>query len=546
MKVSLTLVSVIVVTFLVFGGTLQHDFVNFDDGIYVYENLHIQTLSWENVRWLFSNIYYTQYIPVTMFSHAVDYAIWNSDPRGHHLTNVILHSVNAGWVFLLGLISIGIARPHRSVTASPSSFFPIVGTLPFFGSVVAALFFSLHPLRAESVAWVSDRKDLLCTMFLAPSLIAYIRYASLRDSVQAKRWYVPCFVLFLLALLSKSVAVVAPVLFLLFDYLLLPAKWRKTHGRTIAEKIPFLISAASAALILVVSAPHAKVNVIVSKLTGFETILFPFYSLFFYLQKMVFPVDLAPLYPSVGIGTMVFAFAIVVGTTAACIMQAQKNHRLPILAWATFVIIQIPAIVSVFSGNQPFADRYSYLATISLCLLAGGWLEGLKVRIAKPVTRSVLLMGSAFVLVVLGVLTIRQAGHWQNSETLWTYVLANDRGTIEYLDGYVNLGQAYVEGGKHHEAKAMFRKAIALDSTDADAYYDMAYAYYYLGQVDTAMNLFRKTIVLDSIYAKAFYNIGIIHLKMNNQNAALDSLKKAARLGYVDAQGLLSKHSIAW
>ena len=129
-KVILILMVIMMVTFVVFSQTLRYEFVNYDDDIYVYENSYIQTPSAGNLWWLCSNIYYTQYIPVTMLSHAVDFAMWKFDARGHHLTNVILHTVNSGCVFLLGLMAIGIGRQGR------------LGTLPLFGSAAAALLFA--------------------------------------------------------------------------------------------------------------------------------------------------------------------------------------------------------------------------------------------------------------------------------------------------------------------------------------------------------------------------------------------------------------------
>jgi tetratricopeptide (TPR) repeat protein len=217
-----------------------------------------------------------------------------------------------------------------------------------------------------------------------------------------------------------------------------------------------------------------------------------------------------------------------------------------LLAWASFIILQIPVIVSVFSGSQPFADRYSYVSMIGFYVMAGSWV-GERVRnLARPFAGSLLLSGIGLVLVLLGVLTVRQNEYWRDSETLWKHVLVNEPRGVEYLSAYVNLGQVYVESGRYDLAKSQFQRALALDPMDADAHYNMAYAYYFEGQADTAMALFRRTIALDSMYAKAFYNIGIIHLRLNNQEAALDSLRKAAQLGFGDAQVLLRKNNIAW
>lgn len=545
-RVGLVLVAIILITFLVFSGTIRFDFVNFDDSIYVARNPLVQTLSWANVRWLFTNVYYHQYIPVTMMSHAIDYAVWKSDARGHHLTNVILHSLNAGWVFLVGLLAIGIARQRSSVHIESSSFSGLVGSLPLFGGAAAAFLFSLHPLRVESVAWVSDRKDLLCVFFLVPSFIAYIRYASLRDTSIARRWFVLCLSLFILALLSKLIAAVVPALFLLLDYLLLPKEWRRPLTRLIREKMPMLIPAVIVGIISIIAAPHAKVNVIVGKLSGVETWLFPFYSLFFYIQKTLLPVGLAPMYDSVGVGVMVMSFVVVVGIAGVCTVALLRRSYVPMLVFATSAIILLPTIAGVSSGSQPFADRYFYLAAICVCILAGGGVQTLWDRETKSASRIILSTITAVILVVLGLLASRQLEHWKNSETLWTYVLKNGSPSVEYMDGYINLEQAYLKAGKYDEAEQVFKRAVAIDSTGADAYFNMGYVWYYRGQLDSAMSLFRKTVRLDSMYAEAYYNIGVINIAMKNQPAAVDSLKKAARLGFRDAQQVLTNEGIQW
>ncbi len=545
-RLTLVLVAVVMITFLFFSGTIRFDFVNFDDSIYVAKNPLVQTLSWTNIRWLFSNVYYHQYIPVTMMSHAVDYAVWKSDARGHHLTNVVLHSLDTGWVFLFGLIAIGIARQRSSGTIDSSSFAGLVGDLPLFGAAAGALLFSLHPLRAESVAWVSDRKDLLCVFFLVPSFIAYIRYASLRDTVRARRWLCLCFSLFVLALLSKVIGAVAPAMFLLLDYLFLPKEWRRPLSRLIWEKVPMLMPAAVVVLISMLAAPHAKVNVIVGKLSGVETWLFPFYSIFFYIEKTLMPVGLAPMYPSVNVGLMIVSLVVVVGIALACIFAALRRSYAPLLAFMASVIILLPTIVGVSSGSQPFADRYFYLAATSVCVLVGGGVQRLWDRGRRSSVRITLSAMSGIVLVVLGLLTSRQVQHWQNSETLWNYVLTNGSPSVEYMDGYVNLEQAYLQAGKYNEAEEVFKRAVAIDSTGADAYFNMGYVCYYRGQLDSAMYLFRKTVRLDSTYAEAYFNIGVINIAMKNEAAAVDSLKKAAQLGFRDAQQVLAKNGVKW
>lgn len=545
-RVGIALIAIMLITFLVFSGTMRFDFVNFDDSIYVGKNPLVQTLSWANVRWLFSNVYYHQYIPVTMMSHALDYAVWKSDPRGHHLTNVVLHSFNAGWVFLLALLAIGLARRRSTGEIDATTFGGLVGNMPLFGAAAAALLFSLHPLKAESVAWVSDRKDLLCTFFLVPSFIAYIRYASLRGTARARGWFVLSVSMFVLALLSKLIAAVVPAVFLLLDYLLLPKEWRRPLSRLIWEKMAMLVPAAIVALVSMIASPHAKVNVIVGKLTGVETWLFPFYSLFFYVEKTLLPVGLAPMYGSVGVGMMVFSFVAVVAIGAFCVAAALRRSYAPLLVFGASVIILLPTIVGVSSGSQPFADRYFYLASIGVCILVGGGMQGLWERGTKSTVRLALPVAVALVLVIFGLLSFRQAGHWQNSETLWTYVLTIGTQSVEYMDGYTNLEQAYLQAGMYDAAETVFKRAVAIDSTAADAYFNMGYVCYYRGQTDSAMYLFRKTVRLDPAYAEAYFNIGVLNIAMKNEAAAVDSLKKAAQLGSRDAQQVLAKNGVKW
>ncbi len=545
LALSICIVIVVAATFLLFSGTIGHEFINFDDDIYVYDNPHVKTLSSESVSWLFTHVYYTQYIPVTLISHAIDYALWKDDPKGHHFTNVLLHSFNAGWVFCLALVLIGQAR--RKFSTEEGNFRFMTGDpLQVFGAMAAALLFAFHPLRVESVAWISDRKDLLCLFFLIPSFLSYLLYASLRSVGKGKRWLTLTFVLFVLAVLSKSVAVGGLVIYLLADYLLLPRQWRGQGLGILKEKIPFIIVAVIVAGVSMALAPHAKVNVIVSKLTGAEHVLFPFYCLFFYLQKIIAPVNLAPMYPSVSIGVMMVSVLLICSITGVCIALARKGRPVFLFAWCSFIVIQIPTIVGFSSGAQPFADRYSYVGTVGLFVLAGGGLQNLWDRLQNLLPRLGLILGTSAILVILAVLSHRQSGEWQSSEKLWRFVLRDNQRTDDYLDAYVNLGTSYVEKGRLDEGSRFLEAAIEINPRDPDAHFNLAYVYFNKGDVGKALDLFRKTIALDSLYAKAYYNIGIIESRNGNEAAAMESLRQAAQLGSADAQELLSKNNVAW
>src|SRR2546422_1034299 len=222
------------ITFVTFSHTLGHEFVNWDDDVYVYDNPVVRSLSPQRIWWLFSHFYYYAYIPVTMLSHAIDVVMWEMNPRGHHLTSVLLHSANAIWVLVLGLsllrIASGFARSpgNRSATLMGMSF--------------AAVLFAVHPLRAESVSWVSDRKDLLCAFFFLPGIVAYVKYSAAKGIASGRRWYLVSFFLFLLAVLSKPIAVTFPMVLLVLDWLLLGRKPPRTSVQSLVrEKVPFLL-----------------------------------------------------------------------------------------------------------------------------------------------------------------------------------------------------------------------------------------------------------------------------------------------------------------
>ena len=205
-------------TISLYSATLGHKFVNWDDDAYVYANPTVQSLSPRAVARLFSSFYYYAYIPVTMLSHAADVAMWGMKPRGHHLTNVLLHTANAVWVLFLGLALIASRRGTRARPGAPgpATRHEVAAAI---GMSVAAVLFSVHPLRAESVSWVSDRKDLLCAFVFLPGVLAYLQHASRRGTSGARPWYVASFVLFLLASLSKLIATMFPAVLLLLDWL---------------------------------------------------------------------------------------------------------------------------------------------------------------------------------------------------------------------------------------------------------------------------------------------------------------------------------------
>ena len=549
MRSTVTIFSLILagITFLVFSGTIEHQFVNYDDDIYVYDNPMIGTLSLENTEWLLTNFYYYAYIPVTMISHAIDYAIWRADARGHHLTNVLLHALNSAWIFVLGLTfvrmvrrtsdSVGHLQKERSGEVTVSMMVCVA---------LSALLFSVHPLRAESVAWVSDRKDLLCAFFFLPGVLVYSKFISSKGTPAGYRWYSLAFVLFVLAVLSKSIAVVFPVILLLLDCLLFfPRDWYRKVWSLAADKIPFLIVSAIITVVSFSQSPDGKTAYAVAQLDGVGRILFPFHAASFYIFKTMAPFELSPIYPAVDVEQMSIGLAAVVLITAAALWLMLRGRPGLFLAWLGYLALFLPTVVGLSSGMQAVADRYSYLPTMALFLLLGvsiaQMLEGW-----KSAMRFACFAGLGVVIIAAATLAIQQAGYWETPESLWGYVVGHFPPKRDYVDAYINLGTALGSRQRYDEARGTLEKACELDSLSGDAFYNLGYILYVQGEWEKALRSFKRATEVDPKHAKAFFNLAILHSQMGRDDLATEAMQSSARLEYTPAQDELRSRGFSW
>lgn len=520
------------IAFLAFRHTLGHEFVSWDDDVYVYENPALVKLSAEGTWALATSFYYFAYIPVTMLSHAFDVLLWGMNPRGHHLTNVLLHAANALWVLILGtallrLSSRRVAPPSRGRWAA------------LLGMGIAAILFAVHPLRAESVSWVSDRKDLLCTFFALPGVIAYVVHSARGDATPGRRWLVASFFLFVLAVLSKSTAVGLPIVLLLLDWL-----GGRRGGAILREKVPFFIVSAAVAAISMILSPHERPSYSVSHLTGLDALLFPFYSLSFPLFKTLAPLGLGPLYPRVGLEWMIAGLLAVTAITAAAAVLAKRGRKGMLVAWLVYLVLLAPNIAGLGSGMQPVADRYSYLSTLSLYLLLGAatsavWERGGKRRLAVAVC-------GAALAVIFVLQTVPQAARWRSSIALWEFVVSNFPARRDYTDAYVNLGAAYAQAGRRAEASAVLDKALVLDPANPKALYNLGVISYFEGRLEKALACFRRASEVDPHPATAYFNRALVSEELGFHDEAFDSMVRAARLGSKDAQEALTSRGVRW
>jgi tetratricopeptide (TPR) repeat protein len=513
------------VTFALFASTLGHGFVNWDDGAYVTANPFFHPITRDGILQLVTRFYYYAYIPATLLSHAMDVALWGFQPGGHHLTNVLLHTANAALVLAVGL---ALLRPR-------------VDGASLAGFSLAALLFSTHPLRAQSVSWISDRKDLLCVFFLLPSLLAYLEYTR-RRGTDARRWYAASFLLFALAALSKSVAIAFPILLLLIDGLWL-RRARDPRGRTrlLLEKIPFLVLSAILVLTSLGHAMNPKRPYALTNLTGPESILVRFHTLAFPIEKTFAPLGLGPIYPRIGMAWMAASFALVLGITLLCVWSWWKGRSAPALAWASYLLFLMPNLAGLSSGMEPVADRYSYLPSITVALLAGGGLT-MALRRGGAWRATAGAVGIALVL-LLSRLTLAQTARWKSSIHLWESVVAGAPPRPDYEDAYVNLGAAYAEAGRPVEARRALERAVAIDPNNAAALYNLGVMRYAAGEKESAAESFRRATRADPTDARAFYNLAIVLDELGHAEESMAAMKESARLGNPEAIEALSAPS---
>src|SRR5438093_2666022 len=564
------------IVWIAFGQTLHHDFVNYDDGPYVYDNLRIISgLTPGNIQWAFTHVHAANWHPLTTMSHMLDCQPYRLQPWGHHLTNIRLHAAAAILLFL--------ALWRLTDNIWPSAF-------------VAALF-AIHPAHVESVAWVAERKDVLSAVFFMLTLWAYARYA--RSDRFSWGQYTTVLALFALGLMCKPTLVTLPFVLLLLDYWPLRrqqksaafakatagqggqrsavaapvrgAPQRRTRLRVasawqaaawlhlIVEKIPlFVLSAASCvATILAQKEAFAPTRAIPLQ----ERVANAVVAYVEYLGQAIYPAHLAVLYPypegslSVAQAIVALVFLLIV---SVIFFVWRKAYPFAVTGWFWFVGMLVPMIGIVQVGSQPRADRYTYLPELGFYIVATwGKMELFKGWQHKR-------EGFAVALLIIGAFVTRsyfQTSYWRNSETLWrhtvditsrNYIAHNnlagtllDRGQLgEAIAHYTealeikpdvaqvqsNLGNALVREGQVEEAIVHLQKALKIDPAYAEAYNHMGAALMKKGQAAEAVGYYQKAVQVNSSYADGYNNLGVAFLRNGQVDEAIVQYKKAVAI----------------
>ena len=538
---------VVIVTFASFVPALFGEFLNWDDFANITENRAFRGLGLANLKWMFTTFRMGPYQPLSWVTLGIDYLVWGLDPFGYHLTNVVLHSVSAGLFYAVaaGLMSCGAGEGGRRKDAV------------FYGcAALAALFYAVHPLRVESVAWVTERRDVLNGCFVLLTVFLYVK--ACRKGIAAggrRRLLTASVAAYGCSLLAKGMSMTLPAVLLVLDvYPLRRLSWKpgqKLNGRTktvLIEKIPFFCLAALAAGVAMIG--QRRIDALatfeaVGLMTRFAVIA---YGVVFYVGKTLVPLDLSPMY-DLDTGLNPFdiqyvASAVTAAGVTAVLLALRRRWPAALAAWLVYLIVLSPVSGISQAGPQIAADRYSYLPCMPFAVLAGGGLlaacRSRRGSGRAGVPAGVVLAAGAAVVVFLGVLTWRQCRVWRDSEALWSHAVAGNPNSVV---ARVNLGMEYRSRGDPDRAITEYEKALAVGTSVAKVHYNLGQAYEDKGDLgraiahyDKAIACYAKEVARGPRVAGAHKKMGLVYLRTGRMEEAVAALAQAISLGRSDVQ----------
>lgn len=536
------------VTLVVFWPALDNDFTRFDDGAYVVHNPQVlKGLSWAGTTWAFRTGSEANWHPLTWLSHMLDVQLFGLNPRGHHFTNLLFHTVNTVLLFLL---------LWRLTTARWRSAF------------VAALF-ALHPLHVESVAWVAERKDVLSTFFFLLTLLAYARHANTRAECQmssatfhASRFYSLALLFFALGLMCKPMLVTTPFVLLLLDFWPLrrvkcsssneglalggsgseveapvdPAMQR-TLRELLWEKMPFFALATISCVITLLVQVKARYL----GLTLTSRISNAIVSYWLYLEKLFWPVDLAVYYPhpqTVHGGPAWSAWEVLLAVSllvAISLVALVRFRRSPWLTtgWFWYLGTLVPVIGLVQVGGQAMADRYTYIPSIGLLILVV-W-GAAEACAARQWLRWALPAAGVAALAILSVVAQTQLRYWKDDFTLFSHALEVTKGNSV---AYYHTGWVLADQGKTDLAMERFRQAVAISPSYAAPYVDMGLLFEKAGRTNEAVEMARLACRAAPTAEQYHNHLGTLLWRLGQKDEAIHAYEAAVRCrrDYTDAQ----------
>ncbi|MGE5214050.1 MAG: tetratricopeptide repeat protein [Nitrospirota bacterium] len=513
----------VAVTLAVFGQTFTHDFVNFDDHVYVYENpLVTQGLSPEGIIAAFTHTHARNWHPLTTLSHMFDCQLYGLHAGGHHLTNIILHTISVLLLFVV----------LKQMTGA------------LWQSAFVAALFAIHPLHVESVAWIAERKDVLSAFFFLLTLAAYVQYTRAPSTLR----YLLVAFLFAFGLMSKPMLVTLPFVLLLLDYWPLgriaaqeSKVWRRLQ-RLITEKVPlFALSVFSciATLFAQKQGPSA-----IDQLPFVWRLENAFVTYVTYIWQMLWPARLAVFYPHpndrLSVLEITGSLALLLAVSLV-VISLRRTKPYCVTGWFWYLGMLIPVIGLVQVGEQAHADRYTYLPQIGLYIMIAWTIGDLLVESTR-LSRALVGVIAAIAIVTMGIVAFGQTSYWKNSEALWNHALAV---TGENDVAHNNLGFLFLRKGELDKAVSEFQTALDIRSKNTQSHYSLGAALIQsnLGNAlareqlwDAAIDHLQEAVRLRPDYADAYFNLGSVLFQKGEIDQAIAEWKKTLAINPRDAE----------
>ena len=529
-------------TLALYSRVSHAEFLRYDDDRYVVENPYVHAgIHWSIITWSFTSFEQANWHPLTWLSHALDYEVFGLNPAGHHYTSLLLHAANVVLLFLLLQWTTGYTR--RSL-------------------VVAALF-AVHPMNVESVAWIAERKNVLCMFFFLLTLLAYGFYVR-RPGV---RRYVGVAVLFAMALMSKPMAITLPFVLLLLDFWPLGrtgggaefardvsaadgnfAAQRWPVVRLMIEKLPlFAMSVASALVTMKAQRAGGAVTVKYSHLAHLQNAVV---SYVLYIGKAIWPSRLAALYPYPQEGWPASAVALSAIFLIIVTWLVLRYHERRYLPWGWFWYLgtMVPMIGLVQVGNQAMADRYAYLPFVGLFVMV---VWGAAEAANRFSMKEYAAVAALVIVIAFCAVTHRQLAYWHDDFSLWSHTLAVTHRNFVAED---NFGNALVKAGKYYEGIAHFRAAAEIEPGDPVSEVNLGIYAQQHGDLDQAVARYQYALQLATdpeVRAAAYANLGGVYFTLHDYSRARENFESALRLKSTSPfiflhMGLISQKSDDW
>ena len=500
----LVCVAIVAASFVVYGQLAHHAFIHFDDDLYIYQNPHVVSgLSWSNVAWALTEYRSNTWHPMAWISHMLDCQLFGLDAGKHHMMSVWIHTLNS--VLLLLLL--------RRLTGS------------LWRSAVVAAFFAVHPMHVESVAWASERKDVLSMLFALLAIWAYSGYARRPGAAR----YVLTLAMVALAIMSKPMMVTLPFVLLLLDYWPLRRfGWPTASARSggfraslIIDKLPMLALAGGAAVLTMMAERGLQQHTLWMRLTT------ALVSRMKYAGKLLVPLTQAFYYPYPSQPPVLPALGcalVLVGVTWWFI-HIRRTHPYALVGWLWYLGTLAPVIGLEQVATHAMADRYSYAPSIGLSIVVVWGLTRIALRWPRGRVVLAALVGLAFVATTARARI--QAGYWKDGVTLFT----QDVRVVKHNAlGWRNLGVSLCDAGRYEEAIPNFKKVLEIYPKDAVSMFDIASALEKLNRLPEAVESYRASLREDPNRTDAHYNLGSVLGRMGQTDAAIEELRAAIRL----------------